>query len=64
MPFGLTSSLSTFERLMALILSGIRFETCLIYLHDVIVYGKTFAEKLEHLEEVFARFKSTGPKLK
>ena len=36
----------------------------MIHLDDVIVYGKTFAEELEHLEEVFARFKSSGLKLK
>lgn len=55
MPFGLTSSPSTFERLMELILAGLRFETCLIYLDDTIVYGKTFLEELERLEEVFVR---------
>ena len=49
MPFGLTSSPSTFERLMELILhvAGLRFETCLIYLDDIIVYGKTFEEELK-----------------
>ena len=35
-----TSSPSTFEQLMELILLGLRFETCLICLDDVIVYGK------------------------
>ena len=64
MPFGLTSSPSTFERLMELILAGLRFETCLIYLDDTIVYGKTFLEELERLEEVFIRFESAGLKLK
>ena len=49
---------------MKLILSGLRLETCVIYLDDVIVYGKTFAEELEHLEEVFSRFKSAELKLK
>ncbi|KAL9967719.1 hypothetical protein ACROYT_G026008 [Oculina patagonica] len=34
MPFALTSSPITFERLMELILAGLRFETCLIYLDD------------------------------
>ena len=64
MPFGLTSSPSTFERLMELILAGLRFETCLIYLDDTIVYGRTFQEELERLEEVFVRFASAGLKLK
>lgn len=50
MPFGLTSSPRPLERLTKLILSGLRLETCVIYLDDVIVYGKTFAEELEHLK--------------
>jgi len=44
MPFGLTLSPSTFEWLMELISAGLRFETCLIYLDDIIVYGKSFKE--------------------
>ena len=64
MPFGLTSSPSTFERLMELILAGLRFEICLIYLDEIIVYGKTFEEELKRLEEVFVRFRSSGLKLK
>ena len=64
MPFGLTSSASTFESLMELILAGLRFETCLTYLDDNIVYGKTFLEELERLEEVFVRFEFAGLKMK
>jgi len=64
MSFGLTSSPSTFERLMELILAGLRFETCLIYLDDIIVYGKTFEEELKRLEDVFVRLRSSGLKLK
>ena len=48
---------------MELIFSGLRFETCLIYLVDVILYEKTFAAELWHLEEVFARFNSLGLEL-
>ena len=49
---------------MELILVGLRFETCLIYLDDTIVYGRTFQEELERLEEVFCQFVSAGLKLK
>lgn len=45
-PFDLTYHPNTFERLMALIFSGLRFETCLTYLDDVILYEKSFAAEL------------------
>ena len=49
---------------MELILAGMRFETCLTYLDDTIVYGNTFLEELERLEEVIVRFESAGLKMK
>ena len=64
MPFGLTSSPSTFEWLMELILAGLRFETCLICLYYITVYGKTFEEELKRLEEAFVCFRCSGLKLK
>ena len=45
----------TMERVMELTLSGHRFETSLIYLVDVSVYAKKFAENLEY-SEVFVWF--------
>lgn len=60
MPFGLTSSPSTFKLLMELVLVGLRFETCLIYLDDKIVYGRSFEEQRKRLE-VFSRLASAQP---
>ena len=48
---------------MKLILSGLRLETCVIYLDHVIVYGKR-SQRNWNTEEVFSRFKSAGLKLK
>ncbi len=42
MPFGLCNAASTFQRCMELILCGLPWHILLIYLDDVIVYGKTF----------------------
>ena len=47
----LSLDLSTFERLMELILDVLRFETCLIYFEAAIVYGRIVVEELEPLEK-------------
>ena len=64
MPFGLCNAPSTFERLMELVLKGLHWKICLIYLDDVIVIGRTFEKELERLKQVFERLTCAGLKLK
>ena len=64
MPFGLCNAPATFERLMETVLRGLQFETCLIYLDDIIVFGKTFEEMVDNLSKVFNRLETAGLKLK
>ena len=64
MPFGLTNTPSTFERLMESVLTGLQYQTCLISLDDVIVYSSSFTEGLSRLREVCERFRQAGLKLK
>ena len=64
MPFGLSNAPATFERLMEKILRGLQWETCLVYLDDIIVLGKTFEESLDNLETIFSRLREAGLKLK
>ena len=45
-------------------LAGLKWNTCLVYLDDVIVVGSTFEEHLFRLREVFQRFRDAGLKLK
>ena len=64
MPFGLCNAPATFERLMDTVLSGLQWTTCLVYLDDIIVLGKSFGEMMVNLENVFTRLSSAGLKMK
>lgn len=64
MPFGLCSAPATFQRLMSVVLNGMIGDQCFVYLDDIIVLGKTFAEHLSNLERVFSRLREAGLRLK
>ena len=64
MPFGLCNAPATFQRLMDLVLSGLQWGECLVYLDDVIVLGRTFDEHLHNLCLVLQRFREAGLRLK
>ena len=64
MPFGLNNVASTFQRTMELALSNLQWITCLIYIDDIIVFGKTFEQHMSRVEEVLERIKAAGLKLK
>ena len=62
-PFGAVNSPAVFERLMEKIFSGLTYNTLLIYLDDIIVYGKTFDVHLTNLEEALKRLSDANLKL-
>ena len=64
MPFGLCNAPATFERLMDRVLCGMHWSRCLVYLDDVISFGKSVPEALGRLEEVLARLSDFGLQLK
>lgn len=64
MPFGLCNSPATFERLMEVVLAGLNFNVCLVYIDDIIIFGKTFDETLQNLEQVLTKLQLAGLKLK
>ncbi|XP_075131928.1 uncharacterized protein LOC142204512 [Leptodactylus fuscus] len=64
MPFGLCNAPATFQRLMEFCLGHLNFESVLLYLDDIIVYSRTYAEHLDHLARVFESLDRYGLKLK
>lgn len=63
MPFGLCNAPATFKRLMETVLEGLNGKICLVYIDDIIVYGKTFEEELSNLRQVFSRLARAGLKM-
>lgn len=64
MPFGLCSAPATFQRLMDTVLADLKWQTCLVYLDDVVVFAPTFQEHLHRLELVLQAIRSSGLTLK
>lgn len=64
MVFSLCNAPVTFERLMETLLPGLHWQIFLIYLDDIIVFGRTFAEMIKNLDLVLERFLQSGLKLK
>ena len=64
MPFGLSGAPGSFQKLMQIVLGSMSYRQLLVYLDDVIVPAKTVQEGVEHLSEVFQRFREANLKLK
>jgi len=63
LPFGCSTAPSVFQRLMDLVLCGLTYITCLVYLDDIIVYANDFETHLSRMREVFARLRAANLKL-
>jgi hypothetical protein len=63
MPVGLTNSPATCQRMMELVLRGLPWQVCMVYLDDVLIYSPTFEGHFSSLREVFSRIQSAGFRL-
>jgi hypothetical protein len=52
MPFGLTNASKTFMRMMDDILRPFTNSFVVVYLDDILIFSRTWEEKLQHMEEV------------
>ena len=64
MPFGLCNAPATFQRLMEIVLSKLQWQTCLIYLDDVICFSSTFDQHIERLRGIWQCIRLANLKLK
>jgi hypothetical protein len=60
MPIGLHNAPATFQHFVDITLSGLTWKTCLFYLDDIMVFSKTQAEHMAHLDAVLNRLYRAG----
>ena len=61
--FGLCNSGATFERLMELVLAGLHWTTCLLYIDDIICFSKIIDERIAKLDEILNGIRQAGLKM-
>ncbi|GFO02425.1 retrovirus-related pol polyprotein from transposon [Plakobranchus ocellatus] len=64
MPFGLCNAPATFSRVINLVLSGLNWESVLVFFDDVCVLGRSYDDHIDNLRKVFERFRTYGLRLK
>ena len=64
MPFGLRNALAKFQRALDIILSGVRWKMCLVYLNDVILFSHTMKQHVKYLDTVLSLLRLAGISLK
>ncbi|KRY79979.1 Retrovirus-related Pol polyprotein from transposon 17.6 [Trichinella pseudospiralis] len=64
MPFVPCNAPATFQRLIEKAMKGLTWKTCLVYLDDIIVFGKAEEEHLQRLDRVLSRLQFVGLKIK
>ncbi|KAM7284724.1 reverse transcriptase/ribonuclease H [Ixodes scapularis] len=60
LPFGLSNSPSSFQRLMDILLGDAKFNFAMAHMDDVVVFSKSFEEHLAHLEIILSRMSKAG----
>ena len=59
LPMGITNAAPAFQKNMEIMLSGLLWKSCIVYIDDIIIYSKTFAEHLKHIREVLREIKKS-----
>jgi len=60
MPYGLTNAPATLQRALDILLSGLKWQLCLVYLDDVIIFSASAEEHVEDVDVVLTQLREAG----
>jgi Reverse transcriptase (RNA-dependent DNA polymerase) len=63
LPFGLKISPNSFQRMMAIAMSGLASDAAFMYIDDIVVVGCSLENHLENLRKVFQRLREVNLKV-
>ena len=64
MPFGLCNAPATMQRLMDAVLAGTKWQCCLVYIDDIIIFSPTYEQHIKDVESVLERLERAGLSVK
>ena len=60
MPMGLKNAPASFQRMMDKCLAGLAWQSCMVYLDDIVVFSQDWDTHLRHVAEVLQRLRDVG----
>lgn len=60
MPFGLMNTGARIQRLMEIVLQGLQWQSCLVYLDNIIVFSKDFPQHIERIRQLLDEIQGSG----
>ena len=63
-PYGLTNAGASYQRMIDMCLSGLKFDRILAYMDDVVIFSRTFAEHMVELDAIFDKLLDANITLK
>lgn len=60
MPFGLCNAPASYQRTLDILLMGIKWKSCLVYVDDVIIFSRNFNDHVQDVKEVLSILKEAG----
>ena len=63
MPFGLRNAPATFQRMMDVVFSGIKWKGLMVYMDDIVIYSATAREHIRIIDQVLQKLMGAGLKI-